>query len=70
MAEIPLPHYGVRTLESPGLSYNLNMIPQEENLQKSLETDNNTGQIPIYSSTGHLVQYPSHRAHKESIRPL
>ena len=45
--DIPLPHYAVKTLESPGLSYNLRMIPQEENLQKSTEIDTNTGQISI-----------------------
>lgn len=47
MPDIPLPRYAVKTLESPELSYNLSMIPQEENLQKSIETDTNTGHISI-----------------------
>lgn len=44
--DLPLPHYAVRTLKSPGLSYNQRMIPQEENLQKSTKTDTETGEIP------------------------
>lgn len=47
MPDIPLPRYAVKTLESPELSYNLSMIPQEEKLQKSIETDTNTGHISI-----------------------
>jgi hypothetical protein len=62
--EIPLSHYAVRTLESLGLSYNLSMIPQEENWQKSIKTDTNTGQVRNWSRWN-ILQY---QCHGEKIR--